>query len=83
MVHRSFGQSGLEVSAIRALAKEIGAAPAQIALAWLLHLYQGIAPIPGTTSLEHLEGDAAAVQVHLTEQRLAKIAGMTPGGSIG
>lgn len=68
---------------IMALAKEKGITPAQLALAWLLHQYQGIVPIPGTTSLKHLEENAASVRVVLTERQLDHIASMTPEGYSG
>ena len=41
----------------KALAREAGCTPAQLALAWLLHKAPHIIPIPGTTSVEHLRED--------------------------
>ncbi len=49
----------------KALAREAGCTPAQLALAWLLHKRQDIIPIPGTTSVEHLREDLAAERVKL------------------
>ncbi|TCB97998.1 oxidoreductase [Micromonospora zingiberis] len=43
-----------------------GATPAQLALAWLLRRSPVILPIPGTSSVAHLEENVAAAQVHLT-----------------
>jgi aryl-alcohol dehydrogenase-like predicted oxidoreductase len=44
----------------RALAAKAGYTPAQLALVWLLQQGQHVHPIPGTTSLAHLEENAAA-----------------------
>ncbi|MGW4967609.1 aldo/keto reductase [Nonomuraea sp. NPDC004186] len=41
-------------SPVAEIAAEVGATPAQVAPAWLLHISPVVLPIPGTTSLEHL-----------------------------
>jgi aryl-alcohol dehydrogenase-like predicted oxidoreductase len=51
--------------AYHALAQEAGCSPSQLALAWLLHKGDDIIPIPGTTSVDHLIDDLAAVDVSL------------------
>ena len=51
--------------AYNALAQEAGCSPSQLALAWLLHKGEDILPIPGTTSVDHLLDDLAAVDVQL------------------
>ena len=51
--------------AYHALAQEAGCSPSQLALAWLLHKGDDIIPIPGTTSVDHLLDDLAAVDVSL------------------
>ena len=56
----------------KALAQEASCTPAQLALAWLLHKAPHILPIPGTTSVEHLQEDLAAVSVALSPELLAK-----------
>lgn len=56
-----------------ALAKEAGCSPAQLALAWLLHKAPHIIPIPGTTSIEHLEDDLGASDIALSGDVLAKV----------
>ncbi|MFP4311421.1 MAG: aldo/keto reductase [Nitriliruptoraceae bacterium] len=53
-----------------ALAAETGATPAQLALAWLLHRSPVMLPIPGTSSLAHLEENVAAAEVVLTRAHL-------------
>ncbi|TFZ06317.1 aldo/keto reductase [Ramlibacter henchirensis] len=49
----------------KALAREAGCTPAQLALAWLLHKREYIVPIPGTTNVDHLRENLGAVNVKL------------------
>jgi aryl-alcohol dehydrogenase-like predicted oxidoreductase len=49
------------------IAAEAGATPAQTALAWLLRRSDNIVPIPGTSSIAHLEENVAAREVALTD----------------
>ena len=49
----------------RELAEQASCTPAQLALAWLLHKAPHVVPIPGTTSIAHLEENLAAAQVRL------------------
>lgn len=51
-----------------------GATPAQIALAWLLARSPAMLPIPGTSSLAHLEENVAAAALRLTDADLADLA---------
>jgi aryl-alcohol dehydrogenase-like predicted oxidoreductase len=44
-----------------------GATPSQVALAWLLQRSPSMLPIPGTSSVEHLEENMAAADLELTE----------------
>lgn len=57
--------------------KQIAAAndctPAQLALAWLLHRAPNIVPIPGTTSLDHLEENMGAMDVSLDANSMAQL----------
>jgi aryl-alcohol dehydrogenase-like predicted oxidoreductase len=57
----------------RALASEAGCAPAQLALAWLLHRAPHVIPIPGTTSIGHLEQNLGAQFVRLDADLLARL----------
>jgi aryl-alcohol dehydrogenase-like predicted oxidoreductase len=59
--------------AYNALAQEAGCSPAQLALAWLLHKGEDIIPIPGTTSVDHLLDDLAAVDVKLDAGLMARL----------
>jgi aryl-alcohol dehydrogenase-like predicted oxidoreductase len=55
------------------LAKTKGATTGQIALAWLLRRSPAMLPIPGTSSVEHLEENIAAVLVELTDREMAEL----------
>ena len=48
--------------------KRLGATPSQLALAWLLKRSPVMLPIPGTSSVGHLEENVAAAQVSLSQQ---------------
>jgi len=50
------------------------ATPKQVALAWLLRRSSIMLPIPGTSSVEHLEQNIAAASVHLTHQEYERLA---------
>ncbi|MDP1740993.1 aldo/keto reductase, partial [Polaromonas sp.] len=58
--------------AYKALALEAGCTPAQLALAWLLHKAPHIVPIPGTTSVAHLQEDLGSATVQLSTEVVAK-----------
>ncbi|GAA2898082.1 aldo/keto reductase [Streptosporangium fragile] len=52
-----------------------GATPSQLALAWLLHRAPNVLPIPGTSSVTHLEENIAAAAVKLSPADLALLDG--------
>jgi len=52
------------------------AIPTQVALAWLLRRSPMILPIPGTSSIEHLEQNVAAASLHLSEEDYVKLSGV-------
>jgi pyridoxine 4-dehydrogenase len=56
-------------STLGRVAKELGATRSQIALAWLLRRSPVMAPIPGTSSLEHLEENCAASTIDLDDDQ--------------
>jgi pyridoxine 4-dehydrogenase len=56
------------------LASETGATPAQLALAWLLRSSPVQLPIPGTSSVAHLEENVGAAAVELTDEQYARLA---------
>ncbi|MDX6668085.1 MAG: pyridoxine 4-dehydrogenase [Solirubrobacteraceae bacterium] len=49
------------------------ATPAQVALAWMLHRSPVMLPIPGTSSVEHLEENLAAAQLDLSEDEVQRL----------
>jgi aryl-alcohol dehydrogenase-like predicted oxidoreductase len=53
--------------ALDKIAKARGATPGQVALAWLLKRSPVMLPIPGTSTLAHLEENAAAAKLDLTD----------------
>jgi len=55
------------------LAQEVGGTPAQLALAWLLHRADHIVPIPGTTSVAHLEENLGAARLQLDAELMAQL----------
>jgi pyridoxine 4-dehydrogenase len=55
------------------LATETGATPAQLALAWLLRSSPVQLPIPGTSSVAHLEENVGAAQVELSDEQFARL----------
>src|SRR5580698_7303187 len=61
------------IELLGSIAKRKNATPAQIALAWLLAQKPWIVPIPGTTKLNRLEENIAAVPVQLTPEDLRDI----------
>ena len=56
------------------LARSHGAAPGQVALAWLLARSPVMLPIPGTSSVAHLEENVAAADLRLDPAELERIA---------
>jgi aryl-alcohol dehydrogenase-like predicted oxidoreductase len=54
-------------------AREKGATPAQVSLAWMLHKKDFIVPIPGSRRPERIEENLGAADVELTEEEFARI----------
>jgi pyridoxine 4-dehydrogenase len=61
---------------VQRIAGELGATPAQVALAWLLHHAEHILLIPGTSSRAHLEENLGAGEVALSQEQLAVLDGL-------
>jgi len=51
------------------VASELGATPAQVALAWLLRRSEVMLPIPGTASVAHLEENLVAAELELSDEQ--------------
>jgi aryl-alcohol dehydrogenase-like predicted oxidoreductase len=67
-------EANLKLAAkVAELAGEKGVTPAQLALAWVLAQGEGIVPIPGTKRRAYLEDNAAAADVELSADDLARI----------
>ncbi|MFL4908895.1 aldo/keto reductase [Streptomyces sp. MMS24-I2-30] len=63
---------------VKEIAAEKDVTPAQLAIAWVLAQGDGLVPIPGTKRRSYLEQNAAAVDVELTADDLARIAAELP-----
>lgn len=59
---------------LRAIAAELGLTPGQLALAWLLHQYEHVVPIPGSRTPAHIAENLAAARAELTPETLTRIA---------
>jgi len=59
---------------LKSMAEKYRATPAQVGLAWLLERSPVMLPIPGTSSLAHLEENVAAAQLRLRGEDVAELA---------
>jgi aryl-alcohol dehydrogenase-like predicted oxidoreductase len=66
------------VDVVKEIARAKGAAPGQIALAWLLGQGEDIAPIPGTKRLKYLEENAGSANISLSPDDLARLDALAP-----
>jgi pyridoxine 4-dehydrogenase len=60
-------------SPVADVARELGATPAQVALAWLLQKSPVVLPIPGTKSVEHLTENMGAAGLRLSDEEMARL----------
>jgi aryl-alcohol dehydrogenase-like predicted oxidoreductase len=74
----NFGRNLAIVDEVTAIGAEIGATPAQTALAWLLTRGDDIAPIPGTRRVARVEENTAADGIELTPAQLDRLDRLTP-----
>jgi len=87
--HPRFQDGNLEhnlglVRRIEEIAREKGATPSQLALAWLLAQGEDILPIPGTKHRSYLEENVEALSISLSKDDLARInEAMPPGAAAG
>jgi aryl-alcohol dehydrogenase-like predicted oxidoreductase len=61
------------VDAVREVASELKATPAQVALAWVLSRGDDVVPIPGTKRVRYLEENVDALDLHFTVEQLAAL----------
>jgi aryl-alcohol dehydrogenase-like predicted oxidoreductase len=66
------------VDEVQAVATELDATPAQVALAWLLAQGADIAPIPGTKRVSRVEENTAADAIELTAEQIQRLNELTP-----
>ena len=66
------------VDEVKAVASELSASPAQIALAWLLAQGDDIAPIPGTKRISRVEENMAADGIELSADQIQRLRDLTP-----
>ena len=69
------------VEAVKAIAADKGVTAAQLALAWVLAQGEDLIPIPGTRRIATLEQNAAAADIILTAEDLARIDAVFPKGA--
>jgi aryl-alcohol dehydrogenase-like predicted oxidoreductase len=87
--HPRFSEENLRrnvelVRELETIAKRNGAAPAQVAIAWLLAQGEDIVPIPGTNHARNVEQNAAAVELALPAADLARLSKVfAPGAGAG
>ena len=68
------------VAEVKKLAADKGCTAGQLALAWVMAQGDDVVPIPGTKRLRYLEQNLGAVEVHLTDDDLARIDAVAPVG---
>jgi aryl-alcohol dehydrogenase-like predicted oxidoreductase len=72
------GQNREANAALEAAARELGATALQVALAWLLRRSPVLLPIPGTSSVAHVEQNIAAAGLMLPDAVFAKLSAVIP-----
>ncbi|MDJ1132743.1 aldo/keto reductase [Streptomyces iconiensis] len=60
-------------SPVAGIARELDATPSQVALAWLLRRSPVVIPIPGTSSVAHLEENMRAAELQLTDAQFDRL----------
>jgi aryl-alcohol dehydrogenase-like predicted oxidoreductase len=74
----NFEQNLRIVEEVQAVASELDATPAQVALAWLLAQGDDVAPIPGTKRVSRVEENTAADAIELSAEQLQRLNELTP-----
>ncbi|QGZ93721.1 oxidoreductase [Terricaulis silvestris] len=72
------GFSKIKSATLSRIATRIGATPMQVAIAWLLQRSPNILPIPGTSSLAHLDENIAAASLRLSPDVIAELDAIVP-----
>ena len=76
----NFGRNLELVERVKEIANDKGVTPGQLALAWVLAQGEDIVPIPGTTTIRHLEENIAAAEIELTDEDLQRLDEAAPLG---
>jgi aryl-alcohol dehydrogenase-like predicted oxidoreductase len=71
------GQLAAPGGPLAAISADHGASPAQLALAWLLRRSPVMLPIPGTSSVAHVEENIAAARITLTDEEFEALSAAT------
>ncbi|MCV7413038.1 aldo/keto reductase [Mycobacterium florentinum] len=74
----NFGHNLRSADELREISADVGATPAQVALAWLLAKGPDIVPIPGTKKVVRLEENVGADRIELSAGQLARLDQLTP-----
>jgi aryl-alcohol dehydrogenase-like predicted oxidoreductase len=69
------------VDRLEQVASAKGVAAGQLALAWVMHQGDDVVPIPGTKRVPYLEENAAAAEIALTDDDLARLDEIAPPGA--
>jgi aryl-alcohol dehydrogenase-like predicted oxidoreductase len=72
------GQNRTAHKALEKVAKELKATPLQVALSWLLKRSRVVIPIPGTSSVAHLEENVAAAALELPNAAYKELSSVEP-----
>jgi len=72
------GQNRQAHDILSSMAREMGATALQVALAWLLRRSRFILPIPGTSSVAHVEENIAAAGIKLPDELFTQLSEVTP-----
>lgn len=76
----NFGHNLAQIEGFRALARDLGASPAALAIAWCLARGPHLIPIPGTRKAAHLQDCAAGSALAMTDETMAAIERVLPIG---
>jgi aryl-alcohol dehydrogenase-like predicted oxidoreductase len=69
------------VRGLMAVAEDVGCTAGQLALSWVLSRGEDMVPIPGTTKVSHLEENAGAMNLKLSDEILQKLGDLFPVGA--
>jgi aryl-alcohol dehydrogenase-like predicted oxidoreductase len=76
-------QKNLELlERVQAIAEEKRVTPAQLALAWVMAQGDDVVPLPGTTKVQNLEENVAAMDIQLTDDDLERLDTAAPKGAV-